>query len=45
MRQVVSVSLKEETLNKVEKHLVKNSIYRNKSHFIEEAIRRALEGK
>jgi Arc/MetJ-type ribon-helix-helix transcriptional regulator len=43
MRQIVCISLKEETLAKLQNKIEKNPSYRNKSHFVEEAIRRALE--
>jgi len=43
MRQIITISLKEDTLARLQKKLEKDSVYRNKSHFVEEAIRRALE--
>lgn len=43
MRQVVSVSLKEETVNTLRDKIRESDVFRNKSHFIELAIKRALE--
>ena len=42
MKAVVSISLQEETLRKLEKKLEKNSIFRNKSHLVEVAIEEYL---
>ncbi|MBS3152599.1 hypothetical protein J4230_04275 [Candidatus Woesearchaeota archaeon] len=45
MKVKVSISIKESTLKEVKKTL-KNSVYRNKSHFIEFATEKLLkEGK
>lgn len=45
MRQVVSVSLKEETVNALRDRIRNNDDFRNKSHFIEFAIKKALGDK
>ena len=42
MRQVVSVSLKEETVNALREKIKSSDAFRNKSHFIEFAIKKAL---
>lgn len=43
MRQVISVSLQESTVNSLREKLRSSDIFRNKSHFIEYAIKKALE--
>jgi len=42
MKKVVSVSVDEETLSKIDEKL-KNSSFRNKSHLVEEAVKRFCE--
>lgn len=42
MRQVVSISLQEDTVEKIEKALEKKEEFRNKSHFFEYAIKKVL---
>ena len=42
MRHVISVSLSEDTILKLRENLRQNSIFRNKSHFIEYAINNVL---
>lgn len=42
MKIKVSISMEDETLKNVEE-VVNNSIFRNKSHFIEEATNRFLQ--
>lgn len=43
MRQVISVSISEGTLLELREALRHSEQYRNKSHFIETAIRQALK--
>ncbi len=43
MKHAVSVSLSEDTILKIREKIRHNSIYRNKSHFIEQAIERLME--
>ncbi|MEK6863534.1 MAG: hypothetical protein AABW53_02455 [Nanoarchaeota archaeon] len=43
MSKIVSFSLKEETLQKLQKRLCKSNSYRNKSHLVECALERFLE--
>lgn len=42
MRQVVSISLQEDTVTAIEKALEKKGVFRNKSHFVEYAVKKAL---
>ena len=44
MKHIVSVSLDEETIAKI-REILRNSSFRNKSHVVEEAIRKFWEGK
>lgn len=45
MGKIVSFSLKEETLLKIEKRLKNGGSFRNKSHLVEYALERFLEEK
>ena len=42
MKVKVSISMDEETIKKVEERL-QNSVYRNKSHLVEHAVKKLLE--
>jgi len=42
MKQKVSISIDEETIKQIEERL-EDGIFRNKSHFIELAVRKLLE--
>ncbi len=42
MRQIVSISLQEDTVTAINKALEKKELFRNKSHFFEYAIKKAL---
>jgi len=44
MRQKLSITIKEEILQKIDE-LLKDATYRNKSHIVEIALQRFLEGK
>jgi len=44
MKHVVSVSLDEETIVKI-REMLRNSNYRNKSHVVEEAVKRFCENE
>ncbi len=43
MRHVISVSISKETLEELREKLRHNPIFRNKSHFIEYAVKRLLK--
>ncbi len=43
MRHVVSISLHEDTILKLREKLRLDDSFRNKSHFIEHAIKKAIE--
>jgi Arc/MetJ-type ribon-helix-helix transcriptional regulator len=45
MRYVISISLSEDTVIKLREKLRLDDSFRNKSHFIEHAIKKAIEGK
>ena len=45
MRHVISVSLKEKTILELREKVRDNDIFRNKSHFIEYAIKKTIEKK
>ncbi len=42
MRQIVSISLQKDTVTAIEKALEKKDVFRNKSHFFEYAVKKAL---
>lgn len=44
MRQKLSITIKEEILQKIDE-LLKDATYRNKSHIVEIALQKFLEGK
>lgn len=43
MKQVISVSLDEKTIIKIDE-ILRNSSFRNKSHLVEEAVKRLCRG-
>ena len=44
MKHVVSVSLDEKTIIKI-REILRNSSFRNKSHIVEEAVKKFWDGK